>query len=483
MKKILSLFLGFMIGYSETQSADHWFEETLDPKLLIQQVHVYNQLKIDYHRYMANTFLTYKEKSPEEKKKLIREMYGIEHMDDDGNSIFDTGFTDHIDWMKQHANIDMRMKENAKKGDAEVIGYITAFFLKRLDDYIKFKQAILQGMLNNAKRNKKLLRVNSFYKKHIIREYDDFIADCRRFSEKAKRIWDMAQDLNCRDDLALNIVEKRNPIDIFVHVDGHTSPMKFMNFVNIISLRDPEEAENQRQWYIAEMARLEQEEALICLSKDIETTSENAQNLAEVKEEETNSQKKAESETVSCTEVKEPVEEKAIVQEPQQSITQPVQQQATQQQVAQKPSQQPVRKKKESKRELQKRARQQVVDQKVASVSQQSFSSFVDVIPFANSFDHEELGTLTGILAHQRNINWKAFEKMVTSDKGFKGTIYKNKGGSYRTIVFPHPITGNIVQFLVHKPHKSGKEAAVLYHDFMKRVKHHLENQGVINVK
>lgn len=473
MRKLLSLFFGIVVSYHSAQSGENWFENTLDPKLLIQHVQSYCEEQINYHKHMKNVFADYQGRSPQEKKKFLWEGYGVEYVANNSQSFFTIGVGDHIKWEAQfQKTLNNIEKIILEKGELNAIWFIKNWFSSGKEFYLGEKKATLQNFAQGAKKFKQVTQGSCFLKEHTLKTYEDFISDYNRFQTQAEKILLYVDRLNRSDDLFM--LETTNPCDIFVRFGECDSYMSMNNYLNLMSLLFSKEiVEEERQQYVIRKAELEEK-----VAEDLRISGMNEQKAAEVVEEPL-----PEIVEVNKEDVKEP-DTKSFSQTVSLSEGLTAVPLVASQPVGKK-SASPKPPKKLTRVQAQKQARKQntqiIINKKQAAAAQQSTVPTVDKIPFRNILGAQEKATLEGILTYQRNISWEDFENLITSKKGFNGAVYGNRGGSYRSVVFKDPVTQKPVSFIVHQPHKPGQGSSVLYFDFMKRVKHHLENQGVIN--
>lgn len=502
--KIILLLLSMFITCQTSQCADNWFEETMDPFVFGEQLKRYCHSQVDYHTHMARFSLECQEKSREIQADILYEMYGLnfETRADFMDLILRDKFDNHMDWLRMSTKFLMEIQKIDK--EVSFFSHAICFASYALETHrkkLEIHNQFLLGKKFDPKYQGSFSHIKYFYDVKNRKQYQDFIADYSRFIARGEKIVTCldkiiglfgkngpkipqvkAKHKRCKDDIYM-IKENNNILVKFSHLPQPLSIENYFSFLAFLSptslqgyqLNDkmnfmavqkevPEDAQQKAKQLARKpvrkkkpIRRKEQKRPVDKASMSEETfiSQESAMNKEEVKV----------SETISFSEVL--------------AAAQPVQQGGGAQQPAQK-TLKTTHQLQPTNREIQLQQRQVVIDQKLAIIAQQQAPIPVNIIPFADRFGPEELATLGGILTHQRNISWKDFEKLITSEKGFKGAIHKNKGGSYRSVVFNDPMTGKYVQFLVHKPHKPGQGSAVLYHDFMTRVKHQLEKNGVI---
>lgn len=473
--------------------------EGQNPLKLFQDIISLTEAKRDYHEDMAKLCSKIDELKDDKKGKYLLQMYGMEwftplHTD----LCFKTAVEDHTAWAKQCDYLLhlLNFGEDIFSGNpdafVEQLEKLKTHFENGINFYESGKKKS-QATVFSASKSIEGGRVryekmpgSGFTIKHTINEYTDFISSYGAFSKKLQYQRVLFNLVRKSKDISTEkCTINKDQIGFKVKLADVSLTLDLIDYLSIASIFDPsvmEKYENERNLYgTLDLSIVDNSIKKILPSKLIN------KNLAAKPIEPTT----IDSQQVIIT------NDVDVSPVPQISVTAdiaPLETLAdrdvtagnTQSQVIE-PIVLPQKKlKRERKAESRKRAAQKKrgtpanpVKTQVAPLIPMIPAYNIYTSPLGELYGKSQLDTLDNILNCRKNIKWADFEALVTSPNGLNGKVLKNKGGSARTICFNHPVTGKQVIFTIHKPHKSGKGAAVLYLALTTRIKMKFTEAGL----
>lgn len=464
--------------------------EGQNPFKLFQDIICLTEAKRDYHEDMAKLCSKIDELTDDKKGKYLLQMYGMEwftplHID----LCFKTAVEDHTAWAKQCDYLLhlLNFGEDIFSGNpdafVEKIEKLKTHFENGINFYESGKRKS-QATVFSASKSIEGGRVryekmpgSGFTIKHTINEYTDFISSYGAFSKKLQYQRVLFNLVRKSKDISTErCTINKNQIGFKVKLADVSLTLDLLDYLSIASIFDPsvmQKYENERNLYgTLDLSIVDNSIKKILPSNLIN------QNLAE---------KPIEPTTIDSQEVliSNDVEDSSNPQIPVTAAIAPFSNNIKPQ--VREPIVLPQKKLKSERRaESRKRAKEKKRGAPANPVKTQ-VAPLIPLIPAYNVYTSplgelygtSQLDTLDNILNCRKNIKWADFEALVTSPNGLNGKVLKNKGGSARTICFNHPVTGKQVIFTIHKPHKSGKGAAVLYLALTTRIKTKLTEAGL----